>query len=141
MTAPCAQEDRIQNIEGAVKEINRDLSSISSDIAVIKDRMETVLDKVEDHEHLLRGTSGYSGVVASIENSNRLIDKFDKAMFSDGGFADNIKVMNSYVKKHEEEDKSKTAERKDNFKWLWRLVVGSAVTAILGWIYVLINLK
>lgn len=141
MSTPCLQEDRIENIEISVKEINKDISCISSDIAVIKDRMGTVLDKVEDHEHLLRGTNGYSGVVASIENSNKLIDKFDKAMFSDGGFADSVKAINSYIKKREEDDKSKTAERKDNFKWLWRLVVGSAVTAILGWIYVLINLK
>lgn len=141
MTTPCAQEDRITRIEKSVGDINTAISGISSDIAVVKTRMSDVLDRVEDHEHVLRGYNGYSGIIAKIESSNQKIDKMDTAMFEDGGTVDTLKQLNNYMKTSQDKEKERTTEKKDNFKWLWRLVVGSAVTAILGWIYVLINLK
>lgn len=141
MTEPCAQDKRISTIETSVREINSDLTDIKSDIAVIKDRMGNVLDKVEDHEHVLRGSNGYSGIISSIEQSNTKLNRIDAAMFEDGGLSDTMKRVSDLVTRQERENKEKSSEKKDNIKWLWRLVAGSAVTAVLGWLYVLLNLK
>lgn len=141
MTTPCEQSNRILSIENAVSEIHEDIGGLATDVAVIKDKIIGVVEEVEEHEHILRGFNGNTGIMAQLEQSLPKIDKLDKAMFEDGGIRDGVKSMSAYIQGRKDEDKERGAEKKDNIKWLWRLVAGSLVTAILGWLYVLINLK
>ncbi len=141
MTTPCAQEDRITRIEDAVSEIHGDIGGLATDMAVIKDKICGVVEKVEDHEHVLRGFNGNTGIIAKLENSMNKIDKLDEAMFEDGGLHDTMKEVSAYMKVSCEEEKIRKADKKDNTKWLWRLVAGTAITGVLGWVLALLNLR
>ncbi|MEL7591813.1 MAG: hypothetical protein AAGU17_11045 [Anaerolineaceae bacterium] len=141
MTTPCAQEDRITRIEDAVAEIHDDIGGLATDMAVIKDKICGVVEKVEDHERVLRGFNGNTGIIAKLENSMAKIDNLDEAMFENGGLHDTMKEVSAYMKSSREEEKARKADKRDNIKWLWRLVVGTAITGVLGWILALLNMK
>ena len=141
MTTPCEQNERICRIESAVGEIHEDIGGLATDMAVIKDKICNVVEKVEDHERVLRGFNGNTGIIAKLENSMNKIDKLDEAMFENGGLHDTMKEVSAYMKTSREEEKTRKADKKDNVKWLWRLVAGTAITGVLGWVLALLNMK
>lgn len=145
---PCTQEDRIGRIEGAVGEINKSVGALSSDVAVIKDKVLGMSDQVTDHERVLRGSNGDLGVISKIENSLPKIDRMEQAIFEDGGLKESMKDISACMAASRErevaaaeKEKAVVAEKKDNFKWLWRYVLGAIIGALITYFAVLLNMR
>jgi len=138
MTAPCIQEERITRIEDAVGDISSSVNALSSDMAVIKDRIIGVVDTVKEHEHILKGDSGGLGLVGKMSNMIRSVNRIEEAIYEDGGIKETMKETSEYIKKAAAEKKEMEKERRDNIKWLWRLVAGALITGAIGWVIALL---
>ena len=131
MSLPCQQAERIERIENAVDRMTGQVSTLVTDFSVLKQRVETALDRVDDHEDMLKGVNGDVGVVAKVANLVEVFDELHETLRGKGKEPGLIAAIDTLTKK--------IAEWDDTKKWIGRLIVGWFITSLLG--LLLITLK
>ena len=74
MTNLCQQEGRIKSIETKVDVITDKIYEIRPDLVVIKERLTTTYETVEEHERALRGSNGDVGMVAKVSETTASVN-------------------------------------------------------------------
>jgi hypothetical protein len=121
---PCTQKERIERLEGAVDKIGGEVSGIASNVAIIKSRIEPLMDMVQSHDRSLRGNNGDAGLVSKVSTACNILDEFNYALKGDRkepGLISDIKNLQTWM-----------AEIKDERIWLTRLVVGVIFIEVVG---------
>ena len=80
MTEPYQQEERIKHIEAKVDVITDKIEEIRPDIMVIKDRLVSTVETVEEHERALRGSNGDVGMVAKVSETTASVNGLIKTL-------------------------------------------------------------
>lgn len=111
-------EGRVTKLEQAIERIEIQVIQIGNDVTLLKEKLETVLCKVDDHQEVLYGDKGRRGLISKIET----IDELNLALKGYGrepGLIADIQALNM-----------KISEWDDGRKWLTRLIIGAVIAEI-----------
>jgi hypothetical protein len=130
---PCTQENRITNIEKNVLEISAQATNIAHSVDLLVQKLDPIIEKVQEHDRALRGSNGDMGIVAKVASMSDTVNSLHvtiKGKDEDAGLVGDVSEIGKTIK-----------EWADNQRWLFRLVVGWLVTTILGALaYLITNL-
>ncbi len=127
--ADCNNEERIAKLETAVAEVGTKIGEITSDIRIIRVKMEDTLEKVSEHDRALKGNNGNVGIISNVITSNSLITDLNQALRGtkeEPGLLADIREFKNFI-----------AEYKDTQKWISRLIIGWIILTVLGGILVI----
>lgn len=113
------QEERISRMERAVDRIEDQVSQLILEFAGLKERVEAMLCRVDDHQKVLYGEKGKVGLISQGETLQELQQALKGYGREPGLIAD---IKNLLVK---------MGEFEDGRKWLTRLIIGAIVTDIV----------
>lgn len=112
-------ENRLVRVELAVTRLEGQVSQLVSEFAGLKERVEDMLNRVDDHQSVLYGVKGKSGLIAQSEVLEELKDAL-KGVGKEAGLIAEIQTLTNKVQEWE-----------DGRKWLTRLVVGAVLADVV----------
>lgn len=112
-------DNRLTRVEMAVARMEGQLSQLITEFADLKLKVETMLCRLDDHQSVLYGEHGKSGLITQGEHLEEL-EKALKGYGREPGLIADIK--NLLVK---------MGEFDDNRKWLTRLIIGAIITDVV----------
>jgi len=127
---PCTQTERINRIEQNVQELSTQAMSIAHSVDLLVQKIEPIIERVNEHDRALRGSNGDMGLVAKVAGMAETVASLNitiKGKDEDAGLVGDVSDIGKTIK-----------EWADNQKWLFRLVVGWLITtALAALIYVI----
>jgi hypothetical protein len=124
MTEPCQQEERIKHIEAKVDVITDKIEEIRPDIMLIKDRLVSTVETVEEHERALRGSNGDIGALARVLDNAVVLRDLIITLRGEGQNPGLIGAISRLTEK--------MSAQEDDRRWLSRLVIGWLITSLVG---------
>jgi hypothetical protein len=116
---PNSTDGRLSRVEMAVSRMEIQVTQLVTEFADLKEKVETILCRLNDHQEILYGDKGRSGLVAQREHLEEL-EKALKGYGREPGLIADIKNL-----------MIKMGELGDERKWLTRLVIGAIITDIV----------
>jgi hypothetical protein len=127
----CLQNDRISRVEIAVDKIATQVGELGNAFAILTERLNPILAKVEEHDRTLLGCNGEVGLVAKVETAMDIQESLRmllKGREGQGGMMTILTVLGVQVQTLIDQNKSRTEER----TWLTRVVVGMLVAGTIS---------
>lgn len=124
MTLPCQQTERIERIENNVDKIAETVAGLASDIRLLNANVQSALKRLDDQEATIKGSNGDPGLVGAVSKLNMHMADLYGAMRGEGDKPGLISAISVLTKKIEDGE--------DENKWVKRLIIGWALTTILG---------
>jgi predicted RNase H-like nuclease (RuvC/YqgF family) len=116
---PNTSDNRLTRVEVAVSRMEGQVSHLVSEFAALKEKVEMMLGRLNDHQDILYGDHGKSGLIAQSEH----LEELEKALKGYGREPGLIADIKNLLVKMQEFD--------DNKKWLTRLIIGAILTDII----------
>lgn len=113
------QEERISRIERAIDRIEGQVNQLVSEFTSLKERVEAMLTRLDDHQNILYGEKGKTGLISQGEALHELQQALKGYGREPGLIAD---IKNLLVK---------MGEFDEGRKWLTRLIIGAIITDIV----------
>ncbi len=127
MEHACTQENRITRIEEAVQEVNDKVDNLSDSVLTLTTILTPILDKVNEHDKVLRGSGGETGMLATVSDISKKMGELYTTIRGQGEDPGMVGFIS--------ELKKKLKESADTQQWLLRLVVGWSIAAVLGLVW------
>jgi hypothetical protein len=112
-------DTRLTRVELAVSRMETQVAQLVTEFAGLKEKVEAILCRLNDHHDILYGNHGESGLIAQGEHLEEL-EKALKGYGREPGLIADIKNLSI-----------KMSEFSDERKWLTRLIIGAILTDIL----------
>jgi hypothetical protein len=116
-------EESITRLEAALERVEGAVTELRQDFFIFKERVETALMKVTEHDELLKGKGRDVGLVARVSNMDGTLEELRtilKGKCDDPGMVGAIKSI-----------KDSLAKREDTEKWAFRLIGAYMIVEIL----------
>lgn len=113
------QEERISRMEQVVDRIEQQVNQLVFEFTSLKDRVEAMLTRLDDHQNILYGEKGKTGLISQGETLHELQQALKGYGREPGLIAD---IKNLLLK---------MGEFDEGRKWLTRLIIGAIITDII----------
>lgn len=113
------QEERISRMEQAVGRIEGQVQQLVLEFAALKEKVEAMLCRLDDHQNILYGEKGKTGLISQGETLQELQQALKGYGREPGLIAD---IKNLLVKMNEFDD---------GRIWLTRLIIGAIITDVI----------
>ncbi len=123
----CYQEERINRMERAVERIEEQVHQLVMEFSSLKGKMEQALQRQNDHQEVLYGMKGTTGLLGWKEKAAETLEELKLALKGYGDEPGLIAEIRALAKKIDEWDDTK--------KWLIRLVGALIVTEVLKLVF------
>ncbi len=111
-------ENRLTRLELAVTSLEKQVGQLVNEFSGLKENVQSMLSRLEDHQDVLYGEHGKSGLIAQAETLEELKDAL-KGVGKEPGLIAEIRAISL-----------KVAALDEGKVWLVRLVVGAILTDI-----------
>lgn len=112
-------ENRLNRVEMGVTRMEGQISQLISEFADLKGKVESMLCRLDDHQSVLYGNNGRSGLITQGEH----LEELEKALKGYGREPGLIADIKNLLVKMSEFDESRV--------WLTRLIIGAILSDIV----------